>query len=304
MFNKKIFKWAEKQGYNLDSFKQYMNYRKEKFYYGYANECNGYFDDYFMYNCLMKSCLASNYLLTESSRIKNDSDSYQKFCLLKDIEMYNDDYKDKKIAKVIDFYTLTNTLKHTIRSGWKHWNVSSDRLESVAEHVYGTCMLAIALDSEFDFNIDTDKVIKMLAIHELEETKIGDITEFDSESDKLKKIDSHTKVKEVLNGLIKEDEYFSLIKEFDDRNTNEAKFAYMCDKLECDIQAKLYEEKGYNSLDNQDNNPALRNEVIKEIINSGVKTVADVFIQYDKPKYQNNEVFSRTLKYVEKNNIN
>jgi len=33
---------------------------------------------------------------------------------------------------VIEFYTLCNSLKDTIRTGWKDWNVKRERLESVA----------------------------------------------------------------------------------------------------------------------------------------------------------------------------
>ena len=61
----------------------------------------------------------------------------------------------------------------------KTWNVKRDRLESVAEHVYGVQMLAIAMKSEYSYDIDIMKVILMLAVHELGETVIGDLTQFD-----------------------------------------------------------------------------------------------------------------------------
>ena len=50
---------------------------------------------------------------------------------------------------LIKFYLLTNKLKGKIRTGWQELGISSNRLESVAEHVYGCLMLAIALDSEY-----------------------------------------------------------------------------------------------------------------------------------------------------------
>ena len=43
------------------------------------------------------------------------------------------------------------------RTGWKTWNVKRDRLESVAEHVYGVQMLAIAMKSEYSYDIDINK---------------------------------------------------------------------------------------------------------------------------------------------------
>ena len=59
-----------------------------------------------------------------------------------------------KAEKVVRFYSLCNRLKDVVRSGWKVWNVERERLESVAEHVYGTQMLAIAMWSEYGYELD------------------------------------------------------------------------------------------------------------------------------------------------------
>jgi 5'-deoxynucleotidase YfbR-like HD superfamily hydrolase len=56
-----------------------------------------------------------------------------------------------KITELLKFYLLATKLKDLIRTGWKIWNVERERIESVAEHIYGTCILAIAIDSEFSF---------------------------------------------------------------------------------------------------------------------------------------------------------
>ena len=56
--------------------------------------------------------------------------------------------KKQKIQAILDFYILTTKLKETIRTGWKLWEISAPRLESVAEHVYGTQVLALAIISE------------------------------------------------------------------------------------------------------------------------------------------------------------
>ena len=121
----------------------------------------------------------------------------------------------EKINKVLDFYVLTNCLKDKIRSGVAIWHISKDRLESVAEHIYGTCMLAIALDSEYDFNIDIKKSIIMLTIHELEECYIGDLTPLDNIT-RVEKIEKGEQaVSEILSGLVKKEEYLELTKEYD-----------------------------------------------------------------------------------------
>jgi len=56
-----------------------------------------------------------------------------------------------KEENVIRYYVLCNKLKNVIRTGWKDWNVKRDRLESVAEHIYGVQMLAIAMYSECNY---------------------------------------------------------------------------------------------------------------------------------------------------------
>ena len=62
-------------------------------------------------------------------------------------------------------------------------------LATLLEHIYGTCMLAIAIDSEYKMNIDLQKTILMIALHEVEEIQIGDLTPFDNitPEEKMKK---------------------------------------------------------------------------------------------------------------------
>ena len=72
-------------------------------------------------------------------------------------------------SNIIKFYMITNRLKEKIRTGWQEIDVSAERLESVAEHVYGCAMLAIAIDSEYELNIDMYKVQRMVCLHEIVE---------------------------------------------------------------------------------------------------------------------------------------
>ena len=131
---------------------------------------------------------------------------------------------------------MATKLKYRIRSGWDidGWNIKASRLESIAEHVYGVQMLAIAMYSEYKYDIDIKKVIFMLAIHELEEILIGDLTLFDISKEEKEKL-GHEAIEKILDGLKEKEKIRSLIIEFDERKTKEADFAYHCDKLECDI---------------------------------------------------------------------
>ena len=155
---------------------------------------------------------------------------------------------DNSARNVLEFYFLSAKLKDVIRSGWKQWNVSRERLESVAEHVFSTCMLAIAIESEYHYDIDLQKVIMMLVLHETEEIKIPDITPCDNVSAAEKLSIGHQAVKEVLSHLNKKDEYEALILEFDAHESAESKFAYMCDKLDADIMSYYYDSHGACTL--------------------------------------------------------
>lgn len=87
---------------------------------------------------------------------------------------------------VVEYYVLCNKLKDIIRTGWKKWNVDRDRLESVAEHVFRVQVLAIAMCSQYKYDIDLYKVILMLCVHEFEEILIGVLTEWDvNKNDKI-----------------------------------------------------------------------------------------------------------------------
>ena len=170
-----------------------------------------------------------------------------------------------KEENVINYYVLCNKLKDMIRTGWKDWNVNRDRIESVAEHVFGTQMLAIAMKSEYQYDIDIMKVIFMLAIHELGESIIGDLTQFQITKEEKERIEREA-VHKILGGLLDGDELEKLFLEFDKQETVEAKFAYQCDKLECDLQCKLYDEENCVDLNKQDGNSTFYDEKVQAIL--------------------------------------
>ena len=130
----------------------------------------------------------------------------------------------ERAASVVKYYVLCNKLKDVIRTGWKDWRVSRQRIESVAEHIYSVQMLAIAMKSQYNYDIDIYKVIFMLAIHELEEIYIGDLTLFQISKEDKERL-GHEAILKVLDGLLEKEQIINLILEFDERKTKEAIFA-------------------------------------------------------------------------------
>lgn len=206
-----------------------------------------------------------------------------------------------KKENVINYYVLCNKLKNVIRTGWKDWNVQSDRIESVAEHIFGVQMLALAMYSEYQYDIDIMKVIFMLAVHELGETVIGDLTQFQISKEDKEKME-HETVHKILLGLLDGEQIEKLFLEFDSHSTKEAMFAYQCDKLECDLQSKLYDEEGCVDLNKQDGNDTMNNSIVKELLDSGCSW-SSMWLQFGQKIYPYDENFRAVSNYALNNNI-
>lgn len=196
---------------------------------------------------------------------------------------------------VLDFFLFTTKLKEIIRSGWKEWNVHSKRLESIAEHIFGTIMLAIAIDSEYSYDIDIKKVALMLSIHELEEIVISDITPFDGISEEEKAKMGHEAIKKVLAPLSKGYSYEALILEFDSRSTLDAKFAFMCDKLEANIMSYLYDKDNTCTFENA-TEYLKKNSAILSLSENGKYGMGDCFYNLELSQSRLDENFTEILK--------
>ena len=206
-----------------------------------------------------------------------------------------------KEENVIKYYVMCNKLKNVIRTGWKTWNVERERVESVAEHIFGVQMLAIAMKSEYEYDIDIMKVVFMLAVHELGEIVIGDLTMFEISKEEKAKREKEA-VHKILCGLLDGKEIENLFTEFDSHSTKEAMFAYQCDKLECDLQSKLYDEEGCVDLNKQESNDLLENELVKKLL-SEEKTWSGMWLRFGQTVYPYDDNFKNVSKYALNNNI-
>lgn len=206
---------------------------------------------------------------------------------------------EKQIKNALSFYYMATQLKYLIRSGWIRWNISKDRLESVAEHIYGTCILAISIESEIKYDINLDRVLKMLVLHELEEIIIGDITPHDNVSDEKKYDEGMKAVEEILRPLIKKEEYYNLIDEFNKKETKDGKFAKYCDKLEADLQANYYHNNNFSNIYSEENKNIMNSPKITNLLAKGATNLPELFIDYDMAKFD--DTFSQIADYIKKN---
>lgn len=143
--------------------------------------------------------------------------------------------------KIYNYYKEINKLNEIIRTGWLRRNVPLNRLESVGEHIFTVALLSLAVIDKFHLKLDTEKVLKMILIHELGEIDVGDIPVVDVERRKNKH-NEELKGVERITKLIEEKWILDLWNEFEEKKTKEAIFAFKMDKLGAVMQAKYYSE--------------------------------------------------------------
>ena len=136
--------------------------------------------------------------------------------------------------KLIDTLILAEKLKDTMR----HCYTTNGRRESVAEHCWMASLMAYLMKDEFP-NVDMDKVVRMILIHDLGECFTGDVPVFNkTEADEQKE-------KELLYGWVKtlpEDfskEMMALYEEMEKLETVEARIFKAIDGMEAVVQHNI-----------------------------------------------------------------
>ena len=189
------------------------------------------------------------------------------------------------LKESFEFYYKAVQLKDLLRSGAVQWRVNRDRMESIAEHTYGCMILAISLHSELDLDVELSRVLEMIAIHELEELSIGDITPLDKIDKETLKERARDSVCELVKNLKSGEKLIGLIDEFEKGITKEARFAKAVDKLECVLEFKKYQDLGQVCLDNV-TEEMLENKRLKEYVDEGKYDLADIFFLFHMKSYK------------------
>ena len=200
-------------------------------------------------------------------------------------------YFERGLFRIFNMYPESDrvynnylTLRNKIRQGHIYWGAKGERLESILEHIYGCIVILLGLESEYGYKLDYDKIIKMLLLHETEEIIIGDLTEWDiSPEEKARR--GREAVLSLLDNLPNKKELINLIDEFNGKNTLESEYANLIDKLEYDMQVKVYELEGRYDFEHYPLNVVTRSKSVQDIINNGAKSVFDVHYEYDKKRY-------------------
>lgn len=211
--------------------------------------------------------------------------------------------ENKKYQEIFRFYYDNMNLEKTERTGWdnKHWNIFGER-ESIADHIYGTIVLAMAM-YDGEKNVNLDEVLQTLLIHEIGEIEIGDKTPFDITKEEKARIE-HKAMKHALGNLTDRESMLNSLLDFDAEEKESSKFAHYCDKLEADIQSKIYQDSGrHKSLDEQQNNVVFKSPRVQKMLQEGANTPFDIWYLYDKDIYKDSEEFKSMLEYIKEHNL-
>ncbi len=152
------------------------------------------------------------------------------------------------LERLLKFSEVVGKLKVTKRSGWVS-QVGVTEPESVADHSFRCAILAMCIGDLT--NAGTEKLIRMLLLHDIQEALTGDYNSYAKKEIGISKVKSkeRTAVKYILSLLPAElkRQYFQIWEEFEDRRTREATLAHDIDKIEMVMQALEYEKEGYDS---------------------------------------------------------
>ncbi|MFB6292332.1 MAG: HD family hydrolase [Candidatus Nanohaloarchaea archaeon] len=140
--------------------------------------------------------------------------------------------------ELLEIFRDIDSLKHREREGWKKIGVEGTR-DTIASHSFGAAMMAWVLGEREGF--DTDRLVKMLLMHDLVMAYVDDYTPEDEGFDS-KREEENQVAEELIRDVPEEirDEFRSLFQEFQAEETRLASFARECDKLETILQAYMY----------------------------------------------------------------
>ena len=135
------------------------------------------------------------------------------------------------LLKQIEFIKEIDKIKYIQR---RTCLLNSDRPENDAEHSWHLALMAIALSEHANKPVDILKVIKMVLIHDIVEIDSGDVFVYDKSKSHKNTEEEFAAAKRIF-GLLPENQAKELIdlwKEFEDGETDDAKFAKSLDKFE------------------------------------------------------------------------
>src|SRR3989344_4365679 len=150
--------------------------------------------------------------------------------------------KKEVLKKILKVFLTLQWAKELPRQGFIALGFKRNEADSVAAHSWTTAMLTYLLASEMKKNgtkINVDKAIKMAIFHDMAETIVGDVGTFVKGMAKgaFASVEEEG-LKWLIRDLPTEAEITSLVNEYSQRKTLEARLVKVADNLDALAQAK------------------------------------------------------------------
>ena len=154
---------------------------------------------------------------------------------------------ESRVASIQLFLDSVLELKKVKRSGWIS-KVGIKNAESVADHTFSMCCAAMILSDLA--GLDTERVMRMVILHDLAEAHTGDYLPGQINLRDKRALEEKT-MKKILSKIPANvrREYISIWHEYVEGKTKTAKFVHRVDKLEMAMQAGAYLREGYSIND-------------------------------------------------------
>ena len=173
---------------------------------------------------------------------------------------------------IMDFLKTAANLKKIQRQGWVD-KLSIKNPESVADHSYSMAMMGMIISDIENYN--SEKILKMILLHDLAESEIGDYTPGEISIVEKNKLEDNafSKIIQTLPSNVKI-QYETLWRDYQKNESLEAKLVHQLDRLEMALQAKIYQNEGHSkeklipffiSAENEINHPKLK-ELFRNIM--------------------------------------
>jgi putative hydrolase of HD superfamily len=139
-----------------------------------------------------------------------------------------------RLKQQLDFLREIDKLKAIFR---KTKLFDGSRFENDAEHSWTLAVMVVLLREYADFEVNLERTLLMVLMHDVVEVDAGDVFIYDAA-----RADAHAKEEVAaarLYGLLPAEQgqwFIDLWHEFENRQTNEAKFAHAFDRLEPCLQ--------------------------------------------------------------------
>ncbi|MFM7347798.1 MAG: HD domain-containing protein [Tagaea sp.] len=143
-----------------------------------------------------------------------------------------------RLDSILDFLILVDRFKKVERRAFLG---DLSRRENSAEHSWHMAVVAMVLARETGFAGDLGRVLSMVLVHDLVEIYAGDAFAYDAAA-RAAAAEKEDAAAKKLFGALPPDlgaEFDALWREFEARETPEAKLAYACDRVQGFLQAYL-----------------------------------------------------------------